>query len=201
MRCCPREQFVPFPFFCFRFIFCFKASDKWHLKHPLACTHIAVFFRFVWDRATLFWAPTKRMTISCLKLDPVASGDWGTAPSMASKTCPIREARGLPKQKSTIKDPGKENELVLIEDCRTRVITIEGPNAFADQRCVLRKSRACDRCPTARVMRLWISECGWSDYVLCKWKYKRSWPLAAYLLCMRNSNLEIRIAVSFCRPQ
>ena len=152
MRCCPREQFVPFPFFCFTFIFCFKASDKWHLKHPLACTHIAVFFRFVWDRATLFWAPTKLMTISCLKLDPIASGDWGTAPSMASKTCPIREARGLPKQKSTIKDAGKENELVLIEDCRTRVITIEGPNAFADQRCVLRKFRACDRCPTARVL-------------------------------------------------
>ena len=68
---------------------------------------------------------------------------------MASKTCPIREACGLPKQKSTIKDAGNENELVLIEGCGTRAITLEGPNAFADQRRVLRKFRACDRCPIA----------------------------------------------------
>ena len=68
---------------------------------------------------------------------------------MASKTGPIREACGLPKQKSTIKDAGKENELVLIEGCGTRAITLEGSNAFADQQCVLRKFRACDRCPIA----------------------------------------------------
>ena len=110
---CPISVYI-FHKFRVTSFFCFEASDKWHLKHSLAWTHIAIFFRFVRVGATLFWAPTKMMTISCLKLDPVASGDWGTAPSMASKTCPIREARGLPKQKSTIKDAGNEKELVII---------------------------------------------------------------------------------------
>ena len=73
---------------------------------------------------------------------------------MASKTCPIREACGLPKQKGTIKDAGNENELILTEGCGMRTITIEGPKAFADQRCPLRKFRACDRCQIAPVMRL-----------------------------------------------
>jgi len=83
-----------------------------------------------------------------------------------------------------------------------RVITTEGQNAFAPDIC-FGKFRACDRCLLiARVARLWVIEVLNALVIrLRSVQVEVQKKLAAYLLCIHNSNLEIRIVVSFGPPQ
>ena len=82
-----------------------------------------------------------------------------------------------------------------------RATSIEDQNAFAPMLCFAQGSRgrwskhAWLDYDWSRSKRAWSNVHSIHSY----WKSKRM--LATYMRRMRNNNLEIRIAVSFCRPQ